>query len=313
MKYKHLFGPVASRRLGVSLGIDLIPHKTCNFNCIYCECGEAPPLAIERKEYVRIEEVLEELKLYLTENPKPEYITFSGSGEPTLNSGIGRLIDEIKKLTNIKVCVITNSTNLIDDGLRKELLNADLIMPSLNAVFESSFLKIDRPNINIKLPNIIEGIKRLGEEFKGDIYLEIFMVDGINDSKEELEEFVKVIKKLKVTKVQLNSLDRPAPVSWVKTMSMEKLEEIKNYFRENNINAEIIKKYKSRVEYGKYSGDKEELILNLLKVRPSTFIDLQNGTGIEKEILGNHLDILTKEGMIKTIIEERGIFYSIKK
>ena len=197
MKYKHLFGPVASRRLGISLGIDLIPHKTCNFNCIYCECGEAPPLAIERKEYVKVDEVLEELKLYLAENPKPEYITFSGSGEPTLNSGIGRLIDEIKKLTDIKVCVITNSTNLIKDDLRKEIGKADLIMPSLNAVFESSFLKIDRPNVNIKLPNIIEGIKKLGDEFQGEIYLEIFMVEDINDSQEELEEFVKVIKSLK--------------------------------------------------------------------------------------------------------------------
>ncbi len=313
MKYKHLFGPVASRRLGISLGIDLIPHKTCNFNCIYCECGEAPPLAIERKEYVKVDEVLEELKLYLAENPKPEYITFSGSGEPTLNSGIGRLIDEIKNLTNIKVCVITNSTNLIKDDLRKEIGKADLIMPSLNAVFESSFLKIDRPNVNIKLPNIIEGIKKLGDEFQGEIYLEIFMVEDINDSQEELEEFVKVIKSLKVTKVQLNSLDRPAPVSWVKAMSMKRLEEIKDYFRENGINTEIIKKYKSKNEYSAYNKDYEELILNLLIVRPSTFDDLLEVTGIEREVLGNYLDILGKEGIVKAIIEERGIFYTYKK
>lgn len=309
MKYKHLFGPVASRRLGISLGIDLIPLKTCNFNCIYCECGENPPLFNERKEYINISEVLEELKDYLKVNPRPEYITFSGSGEPTLNSGIGLLIKEIKKLTDIKVCVITNSSTLMYEEVRKELMAADLVMPSLNAVFESSYLKIDRPNVNIKLNDIIEGIRKFGKEFKGEIYLEMFMVEGINDSSEELTEFVKVIKNLRITKVQLNSLDRPAPVSWVKAIGMDRLEEIKEFFRTNGINTEIIKKYKSKNEYKAYSQNHEELILNLLNVRATTFDEILEITGIEKEKLGNYLDILVKQGIVKTTIEEKGIYY----
>ena len=235
MEYKYLFGPVPSRRLGISLGIDLIPLKTCNFNCIYCECGDGAPLYNERKEYIEADEVLKELKEYLSKNSKPEYITFSGSGEPTLNSRIGYLIQEIKKLTDVKICVITNSTNLVNKNMREELRNADLVMPSLNAVLEKSFLKINRPNVNIKLSEIIEGIRKFGDEFQGEIYLEIFMIDEINYSKEELEEFVKILKTIKFTKVQLNSLDRPAPVSWVKPMAMEKLETIKNYFKENHL------------------------------------------------------------------------------
>lgn len=309
MKYKHLFGPVASRRLGISLGIDLIPHKTCNFNCIYCECGENPPLFNERKEYVGVDEVLSELKDYLKENPRPQYITFSGSGEPTLNSGIGRLILEIKKLTDIKVCVITNSSTLMFEDVRKELMNADLIMPSLNGVFESSYLKIDRPNTNLKLLDIIDGLKKFSNEFTGDIFLEIFMIDGINDSQEELNEFLKVIKELKVSKVQLNSLDRPAPVSWVKAMDMDKLESIKDFFRSHGINAEIIKKYKSKHEYKAYSQNHEELILNLLGVRATTFDEILEVTGLEREVLGNYLDILLKEGTVKSSMENGNIYY----
>ena len=309
MKYKYLFGPVASRRLGISLGIDLIPHKTCNFNCIYCECGENPPLFNERKEYINVREVVEELKEYLANNPRPDYITFSGSGEPTLNSGIGFLINEIKKLTDIKVCVITNSSTLMYEEVRKELLNADLVMPSLNGVFESSYLKIDRPNVNLKLVDIIEGIKKFSNEFSGEIFLEIFMIEGINDTKEELEEFLRVIKELKVTKVQLNSLDRPAPVSWVRAMDMEKLEEIKEFFRNNGIVTEIIKKYKSKHEYKAYNINHEELILNLLNVRATTFDEILEVTGIEREKLGNYLDILLKEGIVKSSISEGKIYY----
>lgn len=312
MEYKYLFGPVPSRRLGISLGIDLIPLKTCNFNCIYCECGDGAPLYNERKEYIEVNEVLKELKEYLSKNSKPEYITFSGSGEPTLNSKIGYLIQEIKKLTDVKICVITNSTNLINENMREELKSADLVMPSLNAVLEKSFLKINRPNINIKLSEIIEGIRKFGDEFQGEIYLEIFMIDEINDSKEELEEFVKTLKTIKFTKVQLNSLDRPAPVSWVKPMVMEKLEKIKNYFKENGIETEIIKKYKSKNEYKAYTEDNEKLITNLLCVRPSTFEDIKEATGLDREILGNYLDIMVKEGIIKTLMEERGVFYTYR-
>ncbi len=309
MEYKHLFGPVPSRRLGVSLGIDLVNHKTCNFNCVYCECGEEIPLDSSRKEYVNIDEVLTELKDYLASGRKLDYITFSGGGEPTLNSGLGRLVKEIKNLTDIKICLITNSSTLGDKELVEELLDIDLIMPSLDAALENSFLKIDRPHKSLKLENIISSLENFSHIYKGKIWLEVFLLEGINDSKKELEEFVKVFNRIKVDKIQLNSLDRPAPCSWVEAMSMSRLEEIKEYFESFNFNVEIIKKYKNREDFSKYNENYEKLIINMLEKRPCTQDDLLNIVGISRDQLGTYLDILLKEKTIIAQIEERGIFY----
>ncbi len=309
MEYKHLFGPVPSRRLGVSLGIDLVHHKTCNFNCVYCECGEEIPLDSSRKEYVNIDEVLNELKNYLNSGRKLDYITFSGSGEPTLNSGLGRLVKEIKKLTDIKICLITNSSTLGNKDIIEEILDIDLIMPSLDAALEDSFLKIDRPHKNIKLKSIISSLEDFSHIYKGEIWLEVFLLEGINDSKKELDEFVKIFNRIDIDKIQLNSLDRPAPCNWVKTMSMKRLEEVKNYFESFGFNVEIIKKYKKREDFSKYNENYEKLIINILEKRPCTQEDLIGIVGISKEQLGNYLDILLKEKSIVARIEERGVFY----
>lgn len=309
MDYKYLFGPVPSRRLGVSLGVDLVESKTCNFNCVYCECGEAKPLESTRKEYVNIDQVVLELKDYLTQGKKLDYITFSGSGEPTLNSGIGRLVEEIKSITDTKICLITNSSTFTDPSIYSELKNIDVIMPSLDAVFEESFLKIDRPHAGIKLDKIIEGLVEFRKNYRGFIWLEIFMLEGINDTEKELKEFVEVIKKIGADKVQLNTLDRPAPVAWVEAMPMERLEEIKEYFEGNGIETEVIKKYKSKKEYKNYSANYEKLILNMLEKRPCTLDDLEEITEISTEELGKYIDILLKEKIIDATIEKRGIFY----
>jgi len=138
--YKYLFGPVPSRRLGMSLGIDLIPHKICSLNCIYCECGPTTKLTLERKEYVPYDDVVKELDNYFSNNPNPDYITFSGSGEPTLNSRIGDVLEFIKlKKPDIPVAVLTNGTLFYQKQLRAELFNADLVLPSLDAASEMSF------------------------------------------------------------------------------------------------------------------------------------------------------------------------------
>lgn len=309
MEYKHLFGPVPSRRLGVSLGVDLVNHKTCNFNCVYCECGEEKPLDSSRKEYVNIDEVLIEIKDYLANGKKLDYITFSGSGEPTLNSGLGRLVKEIKSITDIKICLITNSSTLGDKSVVEEVKEIDLIMPSLDAALESSFLKIDRPHKSVKLEDIVSSLEKFSYTYKGKIWLEVFLIEGVNDSIKELEEFVRIFKRIKLDKIQLNSLDRPAPCSWVKAMSMSRLEEIKEYFESFNFDVEIIKKYKKREDFSKYDENYEKLIINMLEKRPCTQEDLLNIIDISKDQLGTYIDILLKEKTIVAQIEERGIFY----
>lgn len=309
MNYKHLFGPVPSRRLGVSLGIDLVNKKTCNFNCVYCECGEAPAMDSIRKEYVNINSVVEEVKDYLKHGSHLDFITFSGNGEPTLNSGLGRLVKELKKITDTKICLITNSSTLTNPELLEEIKDIDLIMPSLDAVLEKSFLKIDRPHSGIKLENIIKSLAEFRKNYKGQIWLELFMLEGVNDSQEELDKFVDVIKEIGADRVQLNSLDRPAPVKWVKAMSMNRLEEIRDFFEEKGIDAEIIKKYSGRKDYRKFNSNYEKLILNMINTRPCTISDLEEVVDLNPRELGTYIEILIKENVIEPVIEERGIFY----
>jgi wyosine [tRNA(Phe)-imidazoG37] synthetase (radical SAM superfamily) len=309
MNYKHLFGPVPSRRLGVSLGVDLVNKKTCNFNCVYCECGEAPAMESIRKEYVNIDAVVEEVKHYLEHGNHLDFITFSGNGEPTLNSGIGRLVIELKKITDTKICLITNSSTLVDSSIFEEIKDIDLIMPSLDAVLNESFIKMDRPHSSIKLEDVINGLIDFRKIYKGQIWLELFMLEGVNDSDEELAKFVEVIKEIGADRVQLNSLDRPAPVKWVKAMSMKRLEEIRDYFESKGIDAEIIKKYSGRSDYRKYNKDYEKLILNMIDKRPCTIEDFEEVVDLNLRELGTYIEILIKEKIIEAVIEERGIFY----
>lgn len=306
MKYKHLFGPVPSRRLGVSLGIDLIEHKTCNLNCVYCECGKTTNHTMERKEYIKAELILDELREFLKDKPYLDFITFAGSGEPTLNSKIGYIIDEIKKITDTKVALITNGALLNDEKLLDELKNCDIIIPSLDAVSEDIFEKINRPCDGLDIESVKNGLIKLSDTFKGEIYLEVFIIDGINNGEEELKRFKDFFKKIKVKKIQLNSLDRPPVEKWVKKADIEILEEIKKYFDMKNV--DIVSKYKERRFIKSYNEDIEDLILNMLEKRPCTIEDIENITMKARAEINKYLDVLEKEKKIKTEAGERGIF-----
>ena len=210
MKFKHLFGPVPSRRLGVSLGIDLVPHKTCTLNCVYCECGRTADLTLDRKEYVPTDEILNELKHYLDESPALDYITFSGSGEPMLHIKISEIINFLKNnYPGYKVAVLTNGTLFYNKWVRGEVKNADILIPSLDAASNEIFKKINRPHEKLNLKEIINGLAELCREFSGVIWLEIFIVPGLNDTDSELQKIKNIIEKINPDKVQLNTLDRP--------------------------------------------------------------------------------------------------------
>ena len=206
---KYIYGPLKSRRLGLSLGISVTGYKTCCFDCVYCQLGRTTNLTALRKDYIRVEDILVELKSWFENNgaeaEKLNYITFSGAGEPTLNINIGWLISEIRKLTTVPIAVITNSAFLSDPSVRLELSGADLIVPSLNAVSQDVFEKIDRPEKNIKIEGIIEGLAALRKEFSGKIWLEVMFVKGINDSLAEVKKLRSAIDRISPDKVQLNS------------------------------------------------------------------------------------------------------------
>ncbi len=224
---KYIFGPVLSRRLGVSLGIDLLPEKVCSFDCIYCECGKTEIKTLEIKEWVPAKEVMEEIKEYLSKDTSLDFITITGSGEPTLHSKIGEIIDYVKKITSIPVAVLTNGSLLHLKEVRESLYKADVVAPSLNAVTEKTFRVINRSFFTISPSLIIDGLIQFRKEFSGKIWLEIVFVKGINDNMEEIKKIAEALEKIQPDKIHLNTVIRPPTEKWAKPLSFEELEKIK--------------------------------------------------------------------------------------
>ncbi len=307
MKYKYLFGPVPSRRLGVSLGIDLIPYKTCTFDCIYCECGKTTNKTIIRKEYIPTKDIIDEITTYLKENPCPEYITFSGSGEPLLHLGIKEISDFLKSnYPNLKTALITNAAMFTDKKIRNSVSDIDLILPSLDSAIEKTFHLIDRPVKELNISSIIEGLISLRKEFGGKIWLEIFIIKDMNDSKSEINALKKAINLIKPDKVQLNTLDRPGTENDIMPASKTLLESIKADLDYKE--TEIISKYKSRKEIVSYRKDVEQAILDTVSRRPCTLDDLSEILGLKILELNKYIDILMKEKSIIAESKERGVF-----
>lgn len=262
--YKHVFGPVPSRRLGISLGVDLVKPKSCNMNCVFCECGATPKLADKRESFKDIKEVESEIKSVL-KDVKPDYITFSGSGEPTLSKDLGEIINWIKDNTDANVCLITNSLLLNDDEVINEVLRADLIIPTLNSVDDEIFHKINRPSKDIHISMVMSGLRKLSAVYNGKIYLETFIIEGLNDGEEHIKKMAEFLKTIKFTKIQLNSLARKGAERWVKPASIKVLNSVKKIFIENGINnIEIVKELSERKEKIEME---EDLIENMKSIR----------------------------------------------
>jgi len=310
--YKHLFGPVPSRRLGMSLGVDLVPHKVCSLNCVYCECGASTELTTERKEYVSYNEIITELNDFFKNNPKPDYITFSGAGEPTLNIHIGKVIDYIKSnFKNIPIAVLTNGSLLINKQVQEELLNADLILPSLDAATNLAFKKIDRPSNTLNIEDYINGLIEFSEIFTGDLWLEIMILPGFNDDIENLSLLKEAIIKIKPKKIQLNTLDRPGVIDNIRAASRIELQNIIDLWKIPNI--EIIASSAKRKDNKSFRKDTENAILETISRRPCTLEDLVKILGLHVNEINKYLDVLDSDNKIDVSRQERGIFYQIKK
>ena len=215
----------------MSLGLSLSLHKTCNLNCIYCQWGRTKKTVSRRKEYAKIREIIAELKFWMQKNTQIakelKFVTLSGLGEPTLNTGIGELIRQVKKITRLRIAVITNSTLLYDSLVRKALLEADLIIPSLDAVDPEMFKQIDRPHADVKLNEIIAGLVALKKEFHGKLWLEIMLVSGVNDDLRHIQELKKIIQRINPDKIQINSPVRTTAEKNVFPVKKSKLEKIR--------------------------------------------------------------------------------------
>jgi wyosine [tRNA(Phe)-imidazoG37] synthetase (radical SAM superfamily) len=309
--YKHLFGPVPSRRLGMSLGVDLVPHKICTLDCVYCECGVTNKLTMQRKEYILFERVTEELKEYFENSPKPDYITLTGSGEPTLNSRIGEIIDYIKGNFDVKVAVLTNGTLLWMPEVRKEISKADLVLPSFDAAVFDDFQKINKPTPELNLQTYLQGIIDFRKEYKGQIWLEILILPGFNDCKTNIVTLKHAILQIKPDRVQVNTLDRPGTIDNLRAATLAEL----NYIVEkwNLPNVEIVSKITRRSDMKGFRSDIETAILETIERRPCTLEDLEQITGLHFNELNKYLSILENEQKIRAEKQERGFFYMIRK
>ncbi len=308
--YKHLFGPVPSRRLGMSLGVDLVPKKVCSLNCVYCEVGRTTTLTIDRKEYIKYSEVMEELTNYFNNNPDPDYITFSGYGEPTLNIRIGDIIQFIKQnKPDIPIAILTNGTLLYDKKVREELMDADVVLPSLDAATEKVFLKINRPPKTLTLDKYIQGLITFSKEFRGKIWLEIFILPEYNDDEKELIALKKAIVKINPDSVQLNTLDRPGTKDNLRSATKEELQKIIDFWKLDNV--EIISAPLERKDIQSYRKDAETAIIETIARRPCTLDDLSKILGLHINEINKYLDVLEAENKIEVVKLKRGIFYQI--
>lgn len=308
----YLFGPVMSRRLGVSLGVDLVPFKTCTLDCIYCECGITTNKRIKREPFVTADVIMKELVPFLKRVENLDYITFSGSGEPTLNSHIGKLIQEIKKISDVSIAVLTNGTLLFQKEVRDELLGADLVLPSLDAVSKESFLKIDRPYKNLDIDNIIKGLIQFRKEFKGMLWLEVLLVKGVNDKDEEIDKMIDIVKQINPDKLQINTIDRPPAESFALPLEEDKLQIIYEKFYNNKIPVEIIAPVKDIKKVTIKENDHVESdIINLIKRRPETLNMIASSLGINIPYTNKLLRILEQDKKIYRTCVNSQTYYKV--
>ena len=294
-----------SRRLGLSLGVDIVPFKLCTLDCVYCQLGRTTKKTIERREYVPIEPVLAELKDRLAQGLRADFITLSGSGEPTLNSRFGELIDGIREVTDIPVAVLTNGTLLTEKDVRAGCVKADVVSPSLDAGDEPTFQKVNRPHKDISVEKLIDGLCAFRDEFSGRIWLEVFFVEGLNTNIEQIAKIRDIIRRVRPDKVHLNTAVRPTADAGIKRMKAEKLQAIA---AELGDKCEVIADFLPE-QCGENIESKAEYVLSMLKRRPCSLNDICSGLGIHRNEALKYVGHFQQQGLVHSEEKDGTIFF----
>lgn len=307
--YRYVYGPVPSRRLGRSLGVDLVPFKICTFDCVYCQLGRTTNKTMERKEYFPAAEVLDEVKRKLAEEDIPDYITFSGSGEPTLNSLIGELIRGIKDFTDIPVAVLTNGSLLWMKEVQDDLMAADLVIPSLDAGDEQLFRYVNRPHGSLSFERMMEGLIEFTRRFQGEVWLEILLLKGVTGMPSSVRKIAALVERIKPARVQLNTVCRPPAEEFAFPLSLDDLRSLKGLFPGF---VEIISEEgQDFPDTEAFSAGREEDILALLRRRPCTSEDIAAGLGIHVTEALKLLNVLVERGMAHSVVSGGRNFYTV--
>jgi wyosine [tRNA(Phe)-imidazoG37] synthetase (radical SAM superfamily) len=309
----YLYGPVPSRRLGRSLGVDIVPFKVCSLDCVYCQLGRTLEKTVERRDYVPIESVLAELKQALAENIEVDFISIAGSGEPTLHARLGELIGGMKQVTDIPVAIITNGTLFYLPDVRRDCTKADVVMPSLDAADEETFRRINHPCQGINIEKVISGLCAFREEFSGRIWLEVFFVEGINTGREQIARIREAIEQIRPDKVQLNTAVRPTADPTVRRVDAEALHEIAALLGPR---CEVVadpsphhqalteKEPRSTPGTAAKTTSTAQTLLSMLKRRPCSLSDIRASLGLSRNEAMKHISDLQNQGLIQS--EKRG-------
>ncbi len=304
MAMEYVFGPVPSRRLGLSLGVDLIPPKTCTFDCLYCEVGRTTERTLNPKVYAPFQEIVREVEDRLR-TCRPDVITLAGSGEPTLYADLEKVIDGIREITDIEVALLTNGSLFWQEEILQRVLNAHIILPTLSSVFEDTFRKIHRPPAELSVETVIDGLIKLRDMYYGRIYLETIFLAGINDSDEEIAALKIAIDAINPDKIQLNTVVRPPADLRAKCLDMKRLKEIKNLLGPK---AEIVVGAPVGREKKKRDSATEDF-LDMVRRRPLTSVDMARLSKMSVEEAESVIKGLLIKGMIQKREHSGEIFY----
>lgn len=303
--YTHLFGPVPSRRLGRSLGIDVTPHKTCSFDCVFCQCGCTERLVNDREELVPFEDVCRELEDWLKTDGQADVITFAGSGEPTLYSRLGELIAFIKEKTDIPVIVLSNGSQLYRITVRDALRQADVVKVTLSAWDDESFRKIHRPAAGLTFEQLLAGQRELRKEFPGELWIEVFLMEGLNADPEQVKNIAAAAAEVRPDKIHLNTAVRPPAEKFVHPVAEEKLRSLCGLFTPK---AEMVASFKSKTKAAEPLPETEKL-LALIRRHPATAQQLAETFGADPKQVETALSPLLAAGELQTEARDGEIYY----
>lgn len=306
MPYAYIFGPVPSRRLGLSLGVDLVPHKTCSLDCVYCECGKTTHLTILPGEYVSLVSVKAELTEFLSTSPHLDFITFSGFGEPTLHDGIGEIASFIKtRYPKYKLALLTNGTLLNREDVRPRLLDIDVVVVSVDAGTLEAFKKVNRPHPGLHLKEFEAGLMSFRKMFKNSLWAEVFLVPGLNTSPEQLATIKEMLVRIRPDKIQVNTLDRPGAEDWVAPLEKDQLQWAASFLH----SAEVMPPaHSNRVQQN--TDDLSERLLAAVRRRPLTIDDMARMLGTDESEVLVSLEKMIREKAVQKVSMPRGIFYT---
>jgi len=303
----YIFGPVPSRRLGRSLGVDLVPFKTCTYDCIYCQLGRTTNKTVERRQWAPLDDVLAELNDKLTLNP--DYITLSGSGEPTLHSRLGELIDRVRSMTDIPVAVLTNGSLLWQKEVRRQLLDAQLVIPSLDAGHGGMFRAVNRPHEGISFERMLEGLIAFRHECRGKYWLEVFLLAGHTAVEGEVRKLADQVARIKPDRVQLNTATRPTAEDYAVMVDPDRMAHLAARFAPP---AEVIADYRGIHAENDFKVGRE-MVLEMIRRRPCRLGDIADGLGMHRNEVIKHIEELEAGGWIEKRASGGGLFYRGKQ